>query len=70
MSTVMMSPDDRHVAGSVLGGTAIEIIGGVSAVVLTILGLSHVAPGSMLAIATIALGVAFVFEGGGSTLTQ
>jgi hypothetical protein len=64
MSTVMMSPEDRHIAESVAGGTAAEIIGGIAAIVLTILGLAHVAPSLMLTIATIAIGVALVFEGG------
>jgi hypothetical protein len=64
MSTVMTSPEDRHIAESVVSGTAAEIIGGVAAIVLTILGLAHVAPSLMLTIATIAIGVALVFEGG------
>ena len=64
MSTVMTSPEDRHIAESVVSGSAAEIIGGAAAIVLTILGLAHVASNLMLTIATIAIGVALVFEGG------
>jgi hypothetical protein len=64
MSTAMISPEDKHIVESVGSGSAAEIIGGVAAIVLTILGLAHVAPGLMLPIATIAIGVALVFEGG------
>ena len=64
MSTVMTSPEDRHIAESVGGGSAAEMIGGLAAIVLTILGLAHVAPSLMPTIATIAIGVALVFEGG------
>lgn len=56
--------DSRHVAESVATGSTAEIIGGVAAVVLAILGLAHVAPDFMLTIATIAVGAALVFEGG------
>jgi hypothetical protein len=63
MSTIMTSPEDRHVAESVFSGSAAEIIGGVAAIVLTILGLAKVAPGLMLTIATITVGAALVFEG-------
>ncbi|MEJ2508744.1 MAG: hypothetical protein P8009_04545 [Gammaproteobacteria bacterium] len=60
-----MSPTERrHVAESVATGSTAEIIGGVAAVVLAILGLANVAPGFMLTIATIAVGAALVFEGG------
>jgi hypothetical protein len=48
---------------SVGSGSTAEIIGGIAAVVLTILGLAHVAPSFMLPIATIAVGVAILFEG-------
>ena len=64
MSTAMTSPEDRHIAESVGSGSAAEIIGGIAAIVLTILGLAHVAPSLMLTIATIAIGAALVFEGG------
>ena len=57
MSTVMTSPEDRHIAESVVSGSAAEIIGGAAAIVLTILGLAHVASNLMLTIATIAIGV-------------
>jgi hypothetical protein len=62
MSTVMTS-EDRHAAEFATGGSTAEIVGGIAAVVLTILGLAHVAPRFMLTIATIAIGAALVFEG-------
>jgi hypothetical protein len=64
MSTTMTSPEDRHIAESLASGSVAEIIGGLAAIVLTILGLAHVAPTLMLPIATITIGVALVFEGG------
>lgn len=48
-----------------LSGSALsEAIGGIVAIVLTILGLAHVAPDFLVAIATIAIGVALLFQGG------
>lgn len=64
MSTIMSSPEDRHIAEFIASGSAAEIIGGLAAIVLTILGLAHVAPTLMLPVATITIGVALVFEGG------
>ncbi len=46
------------------GASLSEAIGGLVAIVLTILGLAHVAPNFLVAIATIAVGVALVFQGG------
>ncbi|MEJ2564960.1 MAG: hypothetical protein P8141_03170, partial [Gammaproteobacteria bacterium] len=34
MSTVITSPEDKHIAESVGGGSAAEIIGGIAAIVL------------------------------------
>jgi len=45
------------------GAAAAEAIGGVAAIVLTILGLAHVAPVFLVAIATIAIGVALLAQG-------
>lgn len=64
MSTVITSPEDRQVAMSVGAGLTAEIVGGVAVIVLTILGLANVAPGMMYAVATIAVGIALLFEGG------
>jgi len=64
MSTVLTSPEDRHIAMSVGTGTTAEIIGGAAVIVLTILGLANIAPNLMLAVATIAIGIAMLFEGG------
>lgn len=54
--------DDRS-ARIVAGGTSIEAIAGVAGVVLAILGLAGISPMLMAAIACIAVGTAFVFEG-------
>lgn len=62
MNTIV-TPDERHVAEFATGGSTAEIVGGLAAVVLAILGLAHVAPRFMLTIATIAIGAALVFEG-------
>lgn len=64
MSTLETLPENRHMAEFIGSGSAAEIIGGLAAIVLTILGLAHVAPNLMLPVATIAVGVALVFEGG------
>ncbi|MEJ2397545.1 MAG: hypothetical protein P8Z67_04650, partial [Gammaproteobacteria bacterium] len=64
MSTVINSPEERHIAMSVGTGSTAEIIGGAAVIVLTILGLANVAQGLMFAVATIAIGIAILFEGG------
>jgi hypothetical protein len=48
----------------ITSGSAVEALGGAGVVVLTILGLAGVLPTVLVAIATIALGAALVFEGG------
>lgn len=45
------------------GGASAEVIGGIAAVVLSILGLANVAPQLMLSIASIVIGAAFILEG-------
>jgi hypothetical protein len=57
-------PEDRHLAEAVLSGSGAEVIGGVGVIVLTILGLSNVAPGFMAAISTIVLGGTMLLQGG------
>lgn len=47
-----------------LGGSGADVIAGIGAVVLTILGLVGVVPSIMLAVATMALGVALLVESG------
>lgn len=47
------------------GLTAAEAIAGIVAIVLTILALAHVAPNFLVAIATIAIGVALLAQGSG-----
>jgi hypothetical protein len=49
--------------GTASGTAAIESVGGIVAVVLTILGLAHVAPVFLVAIATIAVGAALLADG-------
>lgn len=46
-----------------MGGSVLEIIAGIGAVVLAILGLLQIAPVNMAALATILVGVALLFEG-------
>jgi len=48
----------------VRGGSAAEGVAGLAGIVLAILGLLHILPQMLLPIATILLGVAFLFEGG------
>lgn len=61
-SAVSSSAFDR---GNVSTGlTAAEAGAGIAAIVLTILGLAHVAPGFLAGIATIAVGVALLAQGG------
>ena len=49
--------------GTSSGASISEAIGGIVAIVLAILGLAHIAPIFLVAIATIAVGVALAFEG-------
>ena len=53
---------DRVTQGMLAGGSTIETIGGLAAVVLSVLGFSH-QPVEMGAIATIAIGVALLSQG-------
>lgn len=46
------------------GASASEAVAGIVAIVLTILGLAHVSPGFLMAVATIAVGVALISHGG------
>lgn len=46
------------------GGSSLEAIGGIAAVILAILGLAHVAPVFLAAIAAIVVGAALIVEGG------
>jgi len=56
--------EEKKVARVVEGGSGIEALGGIAAVVLAILGLVHVGSGYMLAIAAIVLGGSMLFQGG------
>lgn len=59
-----MEREEEWSAEVVAGGSMVEAIAGVAGVVLAILGLAGMLPTYLLAIATIAVGVALLFEGG------
>ena len=56
--------EEQKTAKAVLGGSLAEGIVGGATIVLALIGLSGYSPQLMLSIATIALGAAFLFEGG------
>jgi hypothetical protein len=56
--------ETRGMERIVAGGSMIEAIGSVAAVVLTILGLSGIFPADLTAIAVIGIGISLLFEGG------
>jgi len=58
-----MTQQQKIALETISSGTATEAIGGAAAIVLTILGLSNIAPVYMLSIATIAVGVGLLFQG-------
>lgn len=66
METPMKSEtgEPRSVARWLESGSTIEALGGAAAVILTILGLAHVATESMMAIAAIVLGGSLFLQGG------
>ncbi|MDA8095135.1 MAG: hypothetical protein M0T84_14750 [Betaproteobacteria bacterium] len=59
----MVSREEKGMEHAVVGGSASEALGGGAGAILAILGLSHVAPPYMLAIASIVLGGALLFDG-------
>jgi hypothetical protein len=56
--------EEEKSAEVITGGSMVEAVCGVAAVVLAILGLAGLMPIHLVAVATIALGAALVFEGG------
>lgn len=58
-----MTQQQKIALETISSGTATEAIGGAAAIVLTILGLSDIAPIYMLSIATMAVGVGLLFQG-------
>ena len=54
---------DRRTMEMVLGGSGMEVLGGLVAILLAILGLAEIVPVSLAAVAVIALGVAFLAQG-------
>lgn len=59
-----MDTTELHMKEALVGGSGVEAVCGIAAVVLPILGLADVIPGIMLAISGIAVGVGLLFEGG------
>lgn len=59
-----MNQSDIHMKEGLIGGSSVETIGGIGAVVLSIIGLAHIFSGEMLAISGIAVGAGLLFEGG------
>jgi hypothetical protein len=59
-----MNQADMHMKEELIGGSGVEAIAGIGGVVLTIIGLAHVFPEALLAIAGIAVGAGLLFEGG------
>lgn len=58
-----LSHEDKVMERTVVGGSSTEAITGAAAVVLSILGLAHIAPHFMIAISSIALGTALLMDG-------
>lgn len=63
MKTETPPPEARRVAHWVEGGSTIEVLGGFAAVILAIAGLTHYAPLTMVAIASIVLGGSLFLQG-------
>jgi len=63
MSTTTIQHEDKVMERAVIGGSSTEALTGAGAVVLSILGLAHIAPQMMGAISTIAIGAALVLDG-------
>lgn len=57
-------PQVRRSARAVAAGSVSEMIAGIAAIVLAIIGLAGMIPGMLLAIATIVLGVSLLLSGG------
>src|SRR6185312_7892971 len=57
--------EDRSLVEVVAGGSIAEAFVGLAAVVVSIVGLANIEPAYMIAIATICVGAALAFEGGG-----
>lgn len=63
MATIAERPLGRG-AETLTGGASAEVVGGIGAVVLAILGLANVAQAIVIPIAAIVLGLAFILESG------
>lgn len=60
----VMREEEREVAPFVAGGSVVEVISGVAAVVLSILGLLNVFPMMMMSVAVLAIGAGLLIGGG------
>ncbi|MDB4952783.1 MAG: hypothetical protein JWO36_352 [Myxococcales bacterium] len=58
-----LSHDDKVTNGVLASGTSLELVGGLAATVVSVIGLSSYLPFYMCAVATIAIGVAFLAHG-------
>jgi hypothetical protein len=58
-----MHKENKVLERTVIGGSSTEALTGAGAVVLAILGLAHIAPQMMVAVAAIALGAALIMDG-------
>lgn len=58
-----MGHEEKMMERTVVGGSSTEAITGAAAVVLSVLGLAHIAPHFMIAISSIALGAALILDG-------
>jgi len=63
MATIMTQPE-HHRERTVIGGPTMEALAGGAAIVLAIIGLAGIEPRFMVSVSAIALGAAFVFDGG------
>jgi hypothetical protein len=55
---------EEHTLDVTTGGSIAQSIGGLAAIILAILGLVHIAPHYMVAIAALTLGAGLIFQGG------
>lgn len=58
-----MNTADKHLKEELIGGSSIESVGGIAAIVLAILGLASILPHVLLSIAAIAVGAGLLVEG-------
>jgi hypothetical protein len=57
-------PSEQHPLDTENGGSLAQSVGGLAAIILAIVGLAHIVPQYMVAIAALTVGAAFIFQGG------